>query len=65
MFDVTFTAADLEQLTATQLDSIVEFCWDLEFQLEIDLRETIQLVNAAKAELFERAWSDTSPRVWA
>jgi hypothetical protein len=65
MFDVTFTAADLEQLTATQLDAIVEFCWDLEFQYDLDLRETIQFVRVAKAELLERAWTDTSPRVWA
>lgn len=65
MFDVVFTAGDLEQLTVTQLDAVIDFCRELEFQYGVDMRETISLVKERQQQLLELAWSDTSPRIWA
>ncbi|NBU22530.1 MAG: hypothetical protein EBS38_01225 [Actinobacteria bacterium] len=65
MFDVTFTTADLAQLTIPQLDAVLDYCDQLEWELGIDLRETIAEVKLAKENIMELAWSDTSSRIWA
>jgi hypothetical protein len=65
MFDVTFTTADLAQLTIPQLDAVLDYCYQLEWELGIDLRNTIAEVKLAKENIMELAWSDTSSRIWA
>jgi hypothetical protein len=65
MFDVTFTTADLAELTIPQLDAVLDYCAQLEWELDVDLRETIAQVKLAKQNIMELAWSDTSARIWA
>lgn len=65
MLEVTITASDLVELSIPQLDDVVTFCWQAEWDYDLDLRNTIALVKERKQELMELAWSETSSRIWA
>jgi hypothetical protein len=65
MFDVFFSTSDLAELSMTQLDGVIALCGELEFDYDLDLRDTIEAVRSAKSALMELAWSDTDSRIWA